>query len=76
MRRKWIQATLRVVTREECVGGRYKGYFIGIPGESNTYVVTQFSYDILVDRTVVIQKKKNLQCSVPTNIFGVHLFTK
>jgi hypothetical protein len=49
--------------------GGYKGYFIAIPGESNTGVVTTFLYDILVDkfrveRKVVIEKISCVQFKV------------
>jgi len=52
---------------------RYEGYFIGIPDKSNSTVVTKFSYDILVERTVAIEKKKSLFIS---KILVLHFFTK
>jgi hypothetical protein len=45
-----ISGTLRALARKERVGGRYKGYFTGIPGKSNTTVVIKFSCDILVQK--------------------------
>jgi len=45
-----IWGTLSSLARTECVGVRYKEYFIVIPCKSSTIVVTKFSYDISVQK--------------------------